>query len=51
MNKNNVPIKSSIGFKLLRAVFGLYVIIAIIVTSGHVAVEESKGRSKGGFCS
>jgi signal transduction histidine kinase len=46
MNKNNVPIKSSIGFKLLRAVFGLYVIIAIIVTSGHVAVEYRRAKDE-----
>jgi len=46
MNKNHVPVQRSIGFKLLRAVFGLYVIIAIILTSGHIAVEYKRAKDE-----
>ena len=51
MNKNRVPIQSSIGFKLLRTIFGVYIIITVIITTVHVATEYRviKNEVKEGF--
>jgi len=46
MNKNHVPVQSSIGFKLLRAIFGLYLIITAIITSVHIAVEYERAKDE-----
>lgn len=35
----NIPIKSSIGFNLLRGVFSIYIIVAIVVTVIHMLIE------------
>lgn len=37
--KNKISIKHSIGFTLLRGVFSIYIIVAIIVTLAHMVTE------------
>jgi len=51
MNKSHVPVRSSIGFKLLRTIFGIYIIITTVITSVHIATEYKrvKDEVKEGF--
>jgi len=35
----NIPIKNSIGFNLIRGVFSIYIIVAIVVTLFHMLTE------------
>jgi len=39
VTNTKIPIKDSIGFNLIRGVFSIYIIIAIIVTLGHMVIE------------
>lgn len=45
MQLPHIPIKHSIGFNLLKVVFSFYIIIAIIVTLAHMAIEYSNVKS------
>ena len=39
IESHNIPIKDSIGFNLLRGVFSIYIVIAIVVTLIHMTTE------------
>ncbi|MBA6355845.1 MULTISPECIES: ATP-binding protein [unclassified Colwellia] len=39
MKKNKISINHSIGFTLLRGVFSIYIIVAIVVTLTHMTIE------------
>lgn len=47
--RSRISLKDSVGFNLLKVVFSIYIVIAIVVTVAHMAIEffNAKGRVQG----
>lgn len=40
-----IPIRDSVGFNLIRTVFSVYIVVAVIVTMVHMGIEYSNTKS------